>query len=155
MRNLTKQKTVSSCRTLVAIKPDMTKILKAIIWTSYFLTICSCDPKTYGSVIIDNSSTEKMRIVFTSNTPFIDSTIIINPNESRTLFEFDHWGHPKKYNCCPCEFKSITISPVDTNKRITKDIKEKSNWTIDKSHVKMWKYHHVDCHFELKQSDIN
>lgn len=117
------------------------------------LIVSSCDPGHSGVVMIKNSSNDtlKLKYVTTHKSDTIESTLL---PRAEYQYSFSGLGKAKNYDCCPCEYNYLMLKPVNTNKAVTKDLKNKENWQLDKSEIKTFKKGDLRCYFVINQSDI-
>lgn len=171
MRNLTKQKTVSSCKTLLAISADnpprqnlgrqnkdMRKLINiSVLAALFFLT--NCEPGMDGELKIFNESDKILTVKYCSSklegiTSCDTTTIAVQPYSDAILKIFNKRSRAKKYYCCPCDIDIHSMTTVLG--AIKKDPKSSDNWTIsNKSKLKNnSRGPTVKCEFHVAQADL-
>jgi len=116
--------------------------------------LSSCDPAHNGNSYINNQSTFELRLDFKSYSPLHDTTILIQPNTTLNFFKLGGLGAGKDYDCCPCDFETITLQPTDTSKSMIKNINDQNNWILTNPNKRKYSNKEIDCEFVVTQSDI-
>lgn len=110
----------------------------------------SCEGGTTFSKIINNKSTETISVK-TITLVGGDQTLIISPNESKTIFFYDDERGfvDDSYNCIQ-EFDSIEIG-ISNNKTLVKNILQSDNWERESSGGRNSK---EKCTFVISDEDL-
>jgi hypothetical protein len=80
----------------------------------------SCDPVYFGKSYIRNDSSAALSLQYKSSLG--DTTIVIPANSMVEIGQFSGMGPASDFTCCPCEFESISLVPVNTSLMLSKDI---------------------------------
>ncbi|MPM02050.1 hypothetical protein SDC9_48295 [bioreactor metagenome] len=122
-----------------------------LIYLLLLIAFTSCDPALYGTMYVRNESDLDVQVQFKSHFSNADSVIIIIPDQTIELFNYNHLGHPKKIHCW-CEFDTLKFSYVNDNDSIQTAVPV--FWKVDDSRLKMWKNHEVDCYYIIRNPCI-
>lgn len=117
------------------------------------LTLTGCDPGHNGKSFIRNESSYTLQLKFKNDLK--DTLILIQPNTFVDFYKFGGLGSGRDYDCCPCEFATISLQPTDTSKIMTKNITDQNNWTMTNPNKRRNSNKEIDCEFTVSQSDIH
>jgi hypothetical protein len=122
--------------------------------TAFLITIVfnSCDPAHNGTSYIRNESSYALLLKF--NNYDRDSTLLIQPHSLVDFYNLGGLGAGKGYNCCPCDFKTISLQPTDTTKRMIKNITDSDQWILTNPNRNRFQNKEIECEFSVTQSDI-
>ncbi|MEO8769899.1 MAG: hypothetical protein ABI402_07435 [Ferruginibacter sp.] len=121
---------------------------------SFLLLIClaGCDPTFFGKTVINNETDVLLNVIYQTENK--DSSLIIEPNSYTEIYHIGGLGSGKDYDCCNCEFLSITLKPTDTSKHLIKDISLSDNWNMTNENHHRFSSHEITCEFIVRPSDI-
>lgn len=128
------------------------KIISFCSFFAGFLIFTSCDPGHIGNSYIHNQSSYELRLTYHSNS--IDTSSLIQPDATVDFYQFGGIGAGVDFDCCPCEFETITLQPTDTSKHLLKAITNTANWTLTNENKKRFDNKSISCEFQVAQSDI-
>ena len=113
----------------------------------------SCDPGKNGNLKIINDSDSTLTVITFDYGHTDSTTFIVEPNTDKTIKIMNGIGNQKTFDCCPCEFESLSVK--SSTGKIKKDPKNKENWIIpNKSKQKKFGGEDLRCEFYVTQSDI-
>jgi len=127
------------------------KISYLVLFTG-ILMLMSCDPGHSGNSYINTQSSYELRLNYNSH--YSDTTMFIQPNSLVVFYRFGNIGAGNEYDCCPCEFQTITLQPTDTSKHLIKVITNTNNWIMINPNTKRFDNKDITCEFFITQSDI-
>ncbi|MFI5172312.1 MAG: hypothetical protein ACHQFW_07965 [Chitinophagales bacterium] len=116
------------------------------------LGFAACDPGHSGTSLIVNNSTYPISIYFATNR--LDTTILIPALTSSSIYSFGGLGSGKDYDCCPCEYLTITAVPEDPFKNLIKSIEDPDNWELENPNKREFSSKPIECIFTIEESDI-
>jgi hypothetical protein len=116
------------------------------------LILFGCDPGHFGKSIVRNESPYKLELKY--KTHYNDTSLIIQPNTSVDIYKFAGIGAGKGYDCCPCDFTTITLQVADTSKTLIKSINDRNSWVILNPNKRYFSSKAITCSFSITQSDI-
>lgn len=111
-----------------------------------------CDPGHSGDTILHNQTAYSLNLSFKSGST--DTSMTIQPYSTTEIYRFGGLGSGSDYNCCPCEFKEITLVVADTSKSITKSVTDSANWLMLNPNEKRFSTEKIICNFLLEPKDI-
>lgn len=125
------------------------KLTKLIIFAILF---CGCDPGYGGRTVLNNQTSYILELKY--KTGPVDTSITVQPNNSVEVYHFGGMGAGRDYNCCPCEFREISLTVKDSSKTITKFITNTANWLMVNENTKKYSSKEINCSFVLEQKDV-
>jgi hypothetical protein len=126
--------------------------LNAAFFSIFLLSSFGCDPGHVGKSFINNRSLFPLSLQYKSY--YNDTVLLIQPNSLVEIFSFGGLGSGRDYDCCPCEFPTITLRPTDTSKTLVKSIADKSAWTLNNPNRRRFSNKVITCEFIIGDTDI-
>lgn len=131
-----------------------TKIYAYLALLAGTLILSSCDPGHQGNAYLENRSAYELELKFSTYGQQRDTTILIPANTKVDLYKFGGLGAGNNFDCCPCEFKSITLGPTDPAKSLIKNITASENWSLSNPNERRFQNKNISCAFIVTASDI-
>jgi hypothetical protein len=122
--------------------------------------LIGCDPAYSGKSSVKNNSSYPLELKYKINIAIwedsiVEKTILLPPDTMFAFTDFNGRGWAQYFKCCPCEFDSISIKPIDTTKLLTKDIVNEGNWQVFNPNKRGKYREEIECTFEITNADIH